>query len=131
VPDMIDRALSALTAAWVTTVIATAILGAAFAIAPVWNSAVYLRALPRALSLDPSTPIPEDIAVPMRGEPSPVVTESRMRRVRSAAVATGGPYHAVQCDAAATSHGGFDGPAHAGEKVPRRQAERAAGQTGW
>jgi hypothetical protein len=48
---MLDRALSALVSAWITTFIATMLLVAALAIAPVWNSAVYLRALPRALAL--------------------------------------------------------------------------------
>jgi hypothetical protein len=48
---MLDKALSALTAAWVTTVIATALLVSALSIAPVWDTAGYFRALPGALSL--------------------------------------------------------------------------------
>ncbi len=50
-PEMNQRALQALTRAWVTTVIATLLLGAALAIAPVWDSLGYLNALPGALSL--------------------------------------------------------------------------------
>jgi ABC-type arginine transport system permease subunit len=50
-PDMFDRALRALTAAWVTTVIATALLVSALSIAPVWDTLGYFRALPGALSL--------------------------------------------------------------------------------
>jgi hypothetical protein len=50
---MLDRALSALLTAWVTTLIATTLLATALAIAPIWNTAVYLRALPRALGLAP------------------------------------------------------------------------------
>jgi len=50
-PGINDRALRALTRAWITTVIATGLLCAALAIAPMWDSAGYLRALPGALSL--------------------------------------------------------------------------------
>lgn len=50
---MLDRTLSALISAWITTFIATTLLATALAIAPVWSSAVYLRALPRALSMAP------------------------------------------------------------------------------
>ncbi|HEV2097552.1 MAG TPA: hypothetical protein VGR45_01360 [Stellaceae bacterium] len=46
-----DGALRALVKAWVTTVIATALLSAALALAPMWDSTGYLRALPGALSL--------------------------------------------------------------------------------
>jgi hypothetical protein len=48
-----DDALPALTVAWVLTVIAMALLYAALAIAPVWDSSAYLRELATALSLDP------------------------------------------------------------------------------
>lgn len=50
---MPDQALSAALSAWITTFIATTLLAAALAIAPVWDSAVYLRALPAALRLAP------------------------------------------------------------------------------
>jgi hypothetical protein len=50
-PGINDKALQALTRAWITTVIATLMLSAALAVTPVWDSASYLRALPGALSL--------------------------------------------------------------------------------
>jgi ABC-type arginine transport system permease subunit len=50
-PGMNDKALQALTKAWIMTVIATALLSVALAVSPVWDSAGYLRALPGALSL--------------------------------------------------------------------------------
>jgi hypothetical protein len=50
-PDMNDRAIQALTKAWITTLIATALLSLALAVSPVWDSAGYLNALPGALSL--------------------------------------------------------------------------------
>jgi hypothetical protein len=50
-PEMNCKALQALTRAWVTTVIATLLLSAALAIAPVWDSPAYLAALPGAVSL--------------------------------------------------------------------------------
>jgi hypothetical protein len=51
VPNMIDTALSALTAACAATVIATTTLLSA-ALSQIWDGAVHFRALPRALSLD-------------------------------------------------------------------------------
>jgi hypothetical protein len=50
---MHNQALSALLSAWITTLVATSLLAAAIAIAPVWNTAIYLRALPAALRLAP------------------------------------------------------------------------------
>jgi ABC-type arginine transport system permease subunit len=50
-PGMNDKALQALTKAWIMTVIATALLSVALALSPVWDSAGYLSALPGALSL--------------------------------------------------------------------------------
>jgi hypothetical protein len=50
-PNINDKVLRALTRAWITTVIATALLSTALAAAPMWDSAGYLRALPGALSL--------------------------------------------------------------------------------
>ena len=50
-PGINDTALKALTKAWITTVIATALLSAALAVSPVWDSAGYLSALPGALSV--------------------------------------------------------------------------------
>ncbi|MGC1890038.1 MAG: hypothetical protein WA709_28775 [Stellaceae bacterium] len=49
---MTDMALSALTAAWAATVITTTLLAAAVALSQICDSAFYLCALPRALSLD-------------------------------------------------------------------------------
>lgn len=50
-PGMNDKALQALIRAWITTVIATALLSIALAVSPVWDSAGYLSALPGALSI--------------------------------------------------------------------------------
>jgi hypothetical protein len=50
---MHNQALSALLSAWITTLVATSLLAAAIAIAPMWNTAIYLRALPAALRLAP------------------------------------------------------------------------------
>jgi hypothetical protein len=47
---MIETWLSALTRAWVTTVIAAALLLAAITTAPVWNTADYWRGLPQAFT---------------------------------------------------------------------------------
>jgi hypothetical protein len=55
---MIDIPLSALTRAWLTTVIASAVLFAALAVAQVWNGAVYFRTLPHALQLVADGPPP-------------------------------------------------------------------------
>jgi hypothetical protein len=46
---MADVVFSALIRAWATTVIATTMLVAAVALAQIWSSAIYLRALQRAL----------------------------------------------------------------------------------
>jgi hypothetical protein len=48
---MLDQALSALISAWVATFIATTVLATALAVAPIWSNAVYVRALPLALSM--------------------------------------------------------------------------------
>ena len=50
-PGINEKALRALTRAWITTVVATLLLSAALAVTPVWDSAGYLNALPGALSL--------------------------------------------------------------------------------
>lgn len=55
---MIELSVAALARAWITTVIATALLFAALAMAQVWNSAVYLRSLPQALQLVADGPPP-------------------------------------------------------------------------
>ena len=55
---MIETTLTALTKAWVTTVIASTLFCAALAIAQIWNGAVYLGALPQVLSLAGETPDP-------------------------------------------------------------------------
>jgi hypothetical protein len=49
-PNLSDRALSALVAAWIVTVSATALLVSALAVASVWDSAIYFQALQGALS---------------------------------------------------------------------------------
>jgi hypothetical protein len=51
-PYMPNTALSALFAAWTTTILASTLFVAALAFSQVWNSAVYLRGLQRALNLD-------------------------------------------------------------------------------
>jgi hypothetical protein len=55
---MIDLSLSALTKAWAAATIVSGLLFVALAIAQVWNSAVYLRALPQALELAGDGPVP-------------------------------------------------------------------------
>jgi len=55
---MIDLSLSALTKAWAAATIVSGLLFVALAIAQVWNSAVYLRALPQALELAGDGPAP-------------------------------------------------------------------------
>lgn len=50
-PGMNDKALQALTKAWIMTVIATALLSVALAVSPTWDSTGYLSALPGALSI--------------------------------------------------------------------------------
>ena len=44
-PDMMDTTLSALTLAWVTTMIATTLFAAALGLSQFWDSAVYYQAL--------------------------------------------------------------------------------------
>ena len=51
-PGMTDTALSALTAAWTTTVIAKSLFLAALAVSRVWDSAIYFRGLQQVLNLD-------------------------------------------------------------------------------
>ena len=48
---MIDIIIVALVRAWTTTTLATVLLVAAVALSRIWDSATYLRALPRALRL--------------------------------------------------------------------------------
>jgi hypothetical protein len=45
-PGINEKALQALTKAWIMTVIATVLLSVALAVSPVWDSAGYLSALP-------------------------------------------------------------------------------------
>jgi hypothetical protein len=51
-PDMTDTALSALTLAWATTVIATTLFVTALAFSQVWDSTIYYQALQDALNLN-------------------------------------------------------------------------------
>jgi hypothetical protein len=49
---MIDEALSALVSAWRVSLVASLLLFAGLAIAPIWDSAIYLKALHEALVMD-------------------------------------------------------------------------------
>ena len=49
---MTDTAFNALVAAWTTTTLATTLLIAAVALSRIWDSAIYLHGLQRALTLD-------------------------------------------------------------------------------
>lgn len=49
---MTDIVFAALVRAWVTTLTATSLFAAAVALSRVWDSAIYLRGLQRALTLD-------------------------------------------------------------------------------
>jgi hypothetical protein len=51
-PDT-SAALPALARAWVVTMVATTLLAAALAVAPLWDREIYLRALRDALSTNP------------------------------------------------------------------------------
>lgn len=51
-PDMTDTALSALTLAWATTVIATTLFVTALAFSQFWDSTIYYQALQNALNLN-------------------------------------------------------------------------------
>jgi hypothetical protein len=51
-PYLPDTALSALSAAWTTTMLASTLFATALAFSPVWDTAVYLKGLQRALNLD-------------------------------------------------------------------------------
>lgn len=55
---MVEINLSALTKAWITTVIASVLLLVALATSQVWNNAVYLRGLTQALQLVADGPAP-------------------------------------------------------------------------
>jgi hypothetical protein len=57
-----NEALSALTRAWVVAVIATMLLAAALAVAPLWDRAVYMQALRDSLNTDPQMMQPVDMA---------------------------------------------------------------------
>lgn len=50
---MIDEVFSTLVSAWRVSVVASVLLLAALAIAPYWDSAVYLKALHQTLAADP------------------------------------------------------------------------------
>jgi hypothetical protein len=49
---MIDDILAALLAAWRVAVVATALLYAALAVAPAWDSKIYFEALALTLTMD-------------------------------------------------------------------------------
>jgi hypothetical protein len=61
-PDT-SKALTALARAWVVTFVATALLSAALAISPRWDSAIFMQALRQALSDDPQLMMVPDQAV--------------------------------------------------------------------
>jgi hypothetical protein len=50
---MVDRCLSALATAWITTFVATTLLFTALAVASVWDKAVYFQALRDVVTMDP------------------------------------------------------------------------------
>lgn len=50
---MHDDALSALASAWRVSLVASILLFAALAIAPVWDRDVYIKALHEALTMEP------------------------------------------------------------------------------
>lgn len=52
--------LAALARAWTVTIIATTFLAAALTIAPIWDTAIYLRALHDTLSGGPAPALPSD-----------------------------------------------------------------------
>jgi hypothetical protein len=54
-PDATE-ALIALARAWTVTTIATALLSAALAVAPMWDNAIFMQGLRDALSSDPELP---------------------------------------------------------------------------
>ena len=58
------EALAALARAWMVTTIATALLLAALAIAPVWDGAIFMQGLRDTLSGDPSLTQPIDEPLP-------------------------------------------------------------------
>ncbi|HZK92403.1 MAG TPA: hypothetical protein VFC56_19865 [Stellaceae bacterium] len=49
---MIDDALTALVSAWRVSLVASVLLFTALAIAPIWDSAIYVKALREALVMD-------------------------------------------------------------------------------
>jgi hypothetical protein len=50
---MIDDPLAALASAWWVSLVASALLFVALAIAPIWDSAIYLKVLHQTLTSDP------------------------------------------------------------------------------
>jgi hypothetical protein len=49
---MIDDPLAALASAWRVSLVASVLLFTALAIAPIWDSAIYMKALNQALTMD-------------------------------------------------------------------------------
>jgi hypothetical protein len=58
-PDAAE-ALAALTRAWTVTMVASALLAGALAIAPFWDTAIYLRALQDTVDGNPALTLPGD-----------------------------------------------------------------------
>jgi hypothetical protein len=52
VPEMTDTALSALTVAWATTIVATSLFVVVLVLSRVWESAIYFKGLQGILNLD-------------------------------------------------------------------------------
>jgi hypothetical protein len=62
--------LAALARAWTVTIIAAALLLSALAVAPMWDTAIFLQALRDALARDPQLMQPiEEIPADAQGEP--------------------------------------------------------------
>jgi hypothetical protein len=70
------EALIALTRAWVVATIATALLVAALAIAPVWDRAIFTQALRDALSTGPEMAQPADSAPAGSRQASVILTQA-------------------------------------------------------
>lgn len=80
--------LTALARAWAVTTISTALLSAAVAIAPMWDTAIFMQALDEAATSDPSFGRPADMvttdALIGGGHPGPVRIAASTRNATGA-----------------------------------------------